>query len=174
MKFDKSRVYTAVNADELRIGDKIIVANTVDELRTIVISGSLLQSTTLAAIDFDYKEHRFMEKEIGDDTQSWSLAYLVERAKKWRAYKDCNEMAKDFKRRYGNTCNSDNPMWHPLIWVKCDSTSMFTTITAFDADPDAPQVYIGGYDTYSPKWLSLDSLFTYYTYMDGSPCGIEE
>jgi len=33
MKFDKSRVYTAVNADELKIGSKCIFADTVKALR---------------------------------------------------------------------------------------------------------------------------------------------
>ena len=33
MKFDKSRVYTALNADELKIGSKVIVANNIDSLK---------------------------------------------------------------------------------------------------------------------------------------------
>lgn len=33
MEFDKSRIYTSVNADELRAGDKVIVANTLYDLR---------------------------------------------------------------------------------------------------------------------------------------------
>lgn len=33
MKFDKSRVYTALNADELKIGSKVIVASNITELK---------------------------------------------------------------------------------------------------------------------------------------------
>lgn len=33
MKFDISRVYTAVNADELKAGDKVIVADTIEILK---------------------------------------------------------------------------------------------------------------------------------------------
>lgn len=36
MKFDISRVYTAVNADELKAGDKVLVDDTVAGLRAQV------------------------------------------------------------------------------------------------------------------------------------------
>ena len=34
MEWDKSRVYTALNADELKIGSKVIAANDIEELKT--------------------------------------------------------------------------------------------------------------------------------------------
>lgn len=36
MKFDKSKLYTAVNADELKVGSKVFVADNLEELRTEV------------------------------------------------------------------------------------------------------------------------------------------
>ena len=36
MEFDKSRVYTALNADELKIGSKVILGNTLSELKEAV------------------------------------------------------------------------------------------------------------------------------------------
>ena len=36
MKFDKSRVYTALNADELKVGSKVIVADSVRALKNAV------------------------------------------------------------------------------------------------------------------------------------------
>lgn len=36
MEFDKSRVYTVLNADELQIGSKVILGNTLSELKEAV------------------------------------------------------------------------------------------------------------------------------------------
>ena len=36
MEFDKSRVFSAVNADELPIGSKVILGNTLSELKEAV------------------------------------------------------------------------------------------------------------------------------------------
>ncbi len=36
MKFDKNRIYSAVNADELKPGDKVILADTLAELKRVV------------------------------------------------------------------------------------------------------------------------------------------
>lgn len=33
MEFDVNKVYTAVNANELKVGDKVILANDLDTLR---------------------------------------------------------------------------------------------------------------------------------------------
>lgn len=33
MEFDKSRVYTSVNADELKVGSEVICANNLDSLK---------------------------------------------------------------------------------------------------------------------------------------------
>lgn len=41
MEFDKSRVYTAVNADELKIGSKCIFADTLGALSAKVTSKAL-------------------------------------------------------------------------------------------------------------------------------------
>lgn len=178
MEFDKSRVYTALNADELKVGDKVIVASCLQEMENAVEYEIEECICTLKKVMDTSYSSRFC---IGDDERLYSIVYLVERApeKKWRPYADCDEMIKDFKTRYEKSLGIEDisvssPMWHPLIWVKCDSTSFTAIITAFDNDPDSPQIYIGGHDTYSMKWLSLENLFNCYTYLDGSPCGVEE
>lgn len=178
MEFDKSRVYTALNADELKVGDKVIVADNLADLSASVATDNA--AYPISGIKSDDVGCRFIVDRGGIKTVYY-LAYLVERTpeKKWRPYADCDEMIKDFKTRYEKSLGIEDisvssPMWHPLIWVKCDSTSFTAIITAFDNDPDSPQIYIGGHDTYSMKWLSLENLFNCYTYLDGSPCGVEE
>ena len=36
MEFDKSKIYTAANADELKIGSKVVVADTLEDLKQCV------------------------------------------------------------------------------------------------------------------------------------------
>lgn len=74
MIFDKSRVYTALNADELKAGDKVIVADTLSYLHRKVADGSDIE--VLKAIRDDNCTARFGVEGGCFDL----LAYLVERA----------------------------------------------------------------------------------------------
>lgn len=161
MEFDKSRVYTALNADELKVGDKVIVADTLTKLKEKV-----QEDADIFNLVFVFPEDA--ELRFSDGNCGWNLAYLVKSAaeKKWRAYKDCDEMIADFKRRYGNAINADNPMWHPLIWVKkkqCNSCHL-----VIDIYKNLRSVILNCVE------CSLDDLFEYCTYIDGSLCGVEE
>ena len=75
MEFDKNRVYTAVNADELKPGDKVIVADDLDTLKRCVKDNSPIDTLRMVG-DEDYL-FRFGVK---DNWVSFALAYLVERA----------------------------------------------------------------------------------------------
>ena len=80
MQFDKSRAYTSLNADELRAGDKVIVANTMAELKRI-ITGEIYCIAHIMRVNDEDCENRFCIGEsnaTGDIT--YPLAYLVERA----------------------------------------------------------------------------------------------
>ena len=75
MKFDKSRVYTAVNADELEIGSKVILGNTLSELKEAVEVEKEEAIQTLAIIHGEDIMLRF----TGDKYHSgYTLAYLIE------------------------------------------------------------------------------------------------
>jgi len=74
MEFDKSKVYTQLNADELRPGDRIICADTLSYLKRKISSDDYYVSTIKEILD-ETKHKRF--KTTSDI--SWVLAYLVER-----------------------------------------------------------------------------------------------
>lgn len=74
MEFDKSRVFTALNADELEIGSKVIVANTLRVLRDGV--GYEIPAERLTAIQSTSYLKRFV---VGKHT--YAFAYLVEEPK---------------------------------------------------------------------------------------------
>ena len=56
MEFDKSRCYSAINADELRAGDKVCVADTLMGLENRVRHECVAE---LEEVLPDYNEHRF-------------------------------------------------------------------------------------------------------------------
>ena len=78
MKFDVSRVYTAVNADELKVGSKVFLADTLADLKAKVEGGT--EPVILRGIEPDDRLYRFMSLYPRN-----ALAYLVEAPKplKW-------------------------------------------------------------------------------------------
>lgn len=72
MKFDKSKVYTALNADELEVGSKVILADFIGSLKNSVRND--LYITTLKAIFDEDHMYRFLDS----DNTEFALAYLVE------------------------------------------------------------------------------------------------
>lgn len=72
MEFDKSRVYTALNAEDLPIGSKCIFADDLDSLREKVQEVEFHVSK-LTAVELDCEIYRF-----DDNDDAYALAYLVE------------------------------------------------------------------------------------------------
>lgn len=75
MEFDKSRVYTALNADELKVGSKCIFAHTIAELRNRVQDeDAQYYMSELTQVFPDSVVERFEQY----DTEVYALAYLIE------------------------------------------------------------------------------------------------
>ena len=81
MEFDKSKVYTSLNADELKIGSKAIVADTINELKQYVEDDCNIN--TITSITTGYFSDRF----VSDKKKSYNLAYRLsqreEKQLKW-------------------------------------------------------------------------------------------
>ena len=159
MTFDKSKVYTALNADEVKIGSKGYFGNSLSELFDYFINNRPYE--ILVKVLDDTFPGRFVNKE-GAAKQ---LFYLVEESfkKEYRPYKDTEEMIKDFKKRF-HVDNLNYTM--PLIWVKEKAIDISMLITAFGAGNN--RIYNHNH------WINLKELLIYYTYLDGSPCGLLE
>ena len=86
MEFDKSKVYTALNADELKIGSKVIVGDTVEALRNRVQNGTT--PLTLSEIRRDSYERRFRVEEYTEPESVFSFVYLISgpEIKDWIVY----------------------------------------------------------------------------------------
>ena len=83
MKLDKNRVYTALNADELKIGSKVIVADSLDGLRCGLEHNDYEKIREIR--EDDYASRFEIESGVG-----FTLAYLVEEPQlglKWQDLK---------------------------------------------------------------------------------------
>ena len=69
MEFDKSRVYTALNADELKVGSKVLLADDLRELKRLVENDVI--PDTLEFVRAETYQFRFLS---GTD---FALAYLI-------------------------------------------------------------------------------------------------
>ena len=99
MEFDKQRVYTAVNADELKVGSKVICADTVKVLRKKVQADDYAQYVQpfIRLYDNGY-DVQFLA-----DCYTYNYAYLIEppAEPKYKPFEDFNNMA-DAVRKHGD------------------------------------------------------------------------
>jgi hypothetical protein len=72
MKFDKSRCYSALNADELRVGDKVVVADNLADLMEFVRKNDVHEIE-------DILSEKCSERFGVCGMANYALAYLVER-----------------------------------------------------------------------------------------------
>ena len=149
MEFDKSRVYTALNADELPIGSRCVFADTIHDLRKKVESDSVQRSVyVLRSICDSSKMERFEE----DDNAVFLLAYLIEPPvePKYKPFESV-EKAIEASKKHGG-------------WVKDKKNNVQLLVVGFDDDNG---FFLGNGYSCSYTVLFLDYVFA----DDDSPCG---
>ena len=162
MEFDKSRIYTMVNADEVKLGSAGYFADSIYSLQQAVQHNDKECFGKVDCIKGTNTGFRF----VADNGTCFSLFYFIEepKEKELRPYKDTDEMIEDFKKRF----NENVPPYEmPLIWIKIKDTDKKYLVVRF-----ASAVTVCHYgEVYT---ITLEDLVEGYTYLDGSPCGIEE
>lgn len=167
MEFDKTKIYSAVNADDVKIGSEGYFADSLKELKDAVEQEDSAAYREIAEIKEPDMQNRFSYKQFNSKkgecyNLDFNLFYLVKKPKekKLRPYKNTDEMIKDFETRF---CVYNSSYFEPLIWIKGrDGFSHLVT--------DFYEIKIC-VSTFS---LSLKDLAAEYTFLDGSPCGVEE
>ena len=144
MMFDKSKVYTAVNAEDIPIGSECVFADTFGELQESVGRG--VGGMYVAAIDSQYAKYRFIDKA----NVSWAFAYLIGEPTepKYCCYDTIDEAFKDIQKHGG--------------WIKHNETgeSFYTTVKL----RCALRIY--------GKTINCVDLLNDYVFLDdGTPCG---
>lgn len=143
MEFNKTKVFTALNASEVKVGSKGYGSDTIEDLKNKVITGGKLLE--LAEIRGEDSILRFI------DTlhQSYALFYFVEEPKE-KIYKP-----------YDDTAEMPNGAMLDIV-VSRDGTRLLITAV------EDKRVYLG-----PQGWVDLYDLYKYYTWPNGNPCGVE-
>ena len=144
MEFDKTRVYTAFNADEVKVGSKGYFADSINELKRKVDEGN--ETSTLTKIFGEESATRFSVSPVS----SYILFYLVEEPE---------------EKTYQPYYNTDEIPGGALLKIVVSSDGTRLLITAVEDK----RVYLG-----PQGWVDLHGLYEYYTWPDGTPCGVEE
>jgi hypothetical protein len=147
MEFDKSKIYTALNADELPIGSKCIFADTIKDLKEEVKKKRI---DTLFGIATEQYEYRFIS-EHGYKIQ-YALAYFIEQPAepKYKPFESI-EKAMEAIRKHGG-------------WIKSKTTQGYFLIGALKSK----KFTIIGHE----YWEPFSFLLEHYVFADdGSPCG---
>lgn len=146
MEFDKSRVYTAVNADELKVGSKVYVSDNMYYLKKCVEDN--LESCILTEVLWEKEANRFCIDDMFNE--QWQLAYLIEppAEPKYKPFESIDKAMEAIKKHGG--------------WVKWK-------------DDDIQGLVVGKSDDrvkILQDWVLPEELFEGYVFADdGSPCG---
>lgn len=162
MKFDKTKVFTALNADEIKNGSKGYFADTLENMKYVVEHEHSEYYGKVVEINGEPYVSRFRF----EDECDYCLFYLVEEPRKeeFRPYKDVDEMVEDFIKRFNVNVP---PYAMPLIWVKTKDADKKYLIVRFAS----ALTICHNVEVYTP---TLEELAEAYTYLDGSPCGMKE
>lgn len=149
MEFDKSRVYTALNADELKIGSTCIFADSLGALRDYVKSDCTKEM--LKGIEDEHEEERFRSER----DSLWHLAYLIEQPAepKYKPFESVEEAMKAIKAHGG--------------WVKDTKDNRTFLVHAYEDSDKYRGLMIGH------SWVTLEEFFEIFVFEDnGSKCGV--
>lgn len=151
MELDKSRVYTAVNADELKIGSRCIFANTILSLREEVesLKGGEFIGELIAILDDN------LVNRLRGEKGAYPLAYLIEppAEPKYKPFESLNSLSNAVKRHRDNIQTKESKFLANIIGISLSNEIIIN-------------------DLYGLCILPADELLNDYVFADdGSPCG---
>ena len=150
MKFDKNKVYTASNAEDLPIGSLCVFADTLQDLQQTVESSYVYERMKI--LTKLYKYDRF-QRFIADGN-GYLCAYLIEppAKAKYKPFENVEKAMKAIKEHGGWVKNSLGTCWLVTGYATKEDVTKFLHI--------------------ANNWESSDSLLRNYVFAaDGSPCG---
>lgn len=158
MEFDKTKVYSAVNADEVKIGSKGFVANNINSLKAEVMLGTNVKE--VLSISDENAADRF--NMVG--TFSYPLFYLVKEPEenKLCPFKDTTELFTEWAKHANKLPIA--PIDMPAVYLKPKDSDLSQLIEAYDTRT----VIVGA------RSFDMKELCDNWTFNDGSPCGVEE
>ena len=151
MEFDKSRVFSAVNADELKVGSKVICADTVKGLRKKVQADDYAQYVQpFIRLHYNGYDVQFLA-----DCYVYNYAYLIEPPSKpkYRPFESVDKAMEAIKA-------------HGRYVIKTNNMMSAFRVTEDDEDQEESRIFIDSH------WYSLQELCRLFVFADDdSPCG---
>ena len=166
MEFDKTKVFTALNAEEVRAGSRGYFADTIKSLKDMVNLEDKDCYDSVKSIRDTAYVHRFIRK--SGCIAEFALFYLVEEPVKERAlrpYRDTDEMIEHYNNHFGLLPTRHRP---PAMWIKRKNNDRAYLITRITGDSVTVCFERSAFT------LSLELLLSEYTWFDGAFCGVEE
>lgn len=162
MEFDKSRIYTMVNADKIKLGSEGYFADNIYYLQQAVQHDNI--DTGYFGKVVDIKDIGTGFRFVADNGLCFSLFYFIKEQEenKFRPFKNTDDMITEFCRRSGNLLLANINI--PVIYFKNKKSGRSYIMSAFDCH----LVKI------SHEVYDMVDLFNNFTFIDDSPCGIEE
>ena len=145
MEFDKSKVYTSLNADELKIGSKVYVSDNMYYLKKCVEDN--FESCILARVMSEKEPKRFC---IDKSNEKWQLVYLIEppAEPKYKPFESIDKAMEAIKKHGGWIKKKSNRYQYIVIAKRSFSLRLFD------------------------GWFTLEEIFYDYVFADDdSPCG---
>ncbi|MGI5085993.1 hypothetical protein [Treponema putidum] len=152
MEFDKSKVYTALNADELQIGSKCIFADSIKEIKDCLQTDFFNIETLTKIKDEAYCARFIIHNRSLHQDMDYALAYLIELPAKPK-YKPFSSEKKAIEIIEQHEC-----------WIKSKMTQNCFLVGI----KDSKHIPLIGYDYKEFFSLLLDG---YVFADDGTPCG---
>lgn len=123
-------------------------------------------------------ENYTVEQNAGENQIEGGVASISGSVEKhYRPFKDCDELVVAYHKRAFTPILAEElnknlkKMYRPEIWVKSKEYGTDNLITAFDNDNES----IGGSCVFiQDNWVDMKELFDNFTFLDGSPCGMEK
>ena len=168
MDFDKSMVYTALNADIVKPGTRVLVANNLDALKQKVNAydkeddrHEATEPATVIDIQDECMCNRFKVKFDGIDDRDYeySLVYVIPQTE--RPFNNLAELITFWDMHLQK--EKRPPFTLPFIWVMDINKNTHMLITGFRKSDES--VKIGGH------WYNLQYMFDNFTFEDGRPFG---
>ncbi|MFC2602298.1 MAG: hypothetical protein ACFNX0_00130 [Treponema sp.] len=151
MEFDKSRVYTALNADELEVGSTVFVANTLAFFKEVVNDEQSDRRVKVDRIESECYESRFHA-----NSENWQLAYLISPPKKpeYKPFSDTETAYKTITAHGG--------------WIKEKSKKELRFIFGIDMNDKDFQIHT------NCGWCSVKDVLEDCVFADdGTPVGVK-
>ena len=179
MKFVKNNIYTAVNANKLKKGDKVVVA---DDLRNLEIKFKANRINEIKEINTDECACRFtIINNLGTE-KYYALAYLIEKADKpkkekpkpvYRPFKNAQEFFETWHNLYGKAIPKLPDI--PDIWLaRKDCPTQFEKIILIDFNEKIEDGYAGlMIRGCGIGWERLFNEYAFYREGHLIPCGVE-